>query len=212
MFTHKQLWGALDALAAKHGLSVSALAKKAGLDPTSFNPSKRLGPEGRERWPTTESLAKALTAVGGNLEEFTAMVAGGGRVAEKLRISIPLIGMARAGKGGFFDDAGFPVGGAFDEIAAPGVKDANAYALEITGDSMMPFYREGDIIIVSPNAVVRKGDRVVVRTRTGEVMAKILQRQTSVSLELASFNPDHSVKVFEAQDIQWMARIIWASQ
>lgn len=211
MFTHKQIWGALDALAEKHGLSASGLAKKAGLDPTSFNPSKRLGPEGRERWPTTESIAKVLNAVGGNLDEFTAMVLGR-KGAEKLSITIPVIGMAKAGKGGFFDDAGFPVGGAFDEIAAPGVKDTNAYALEITGDSMLPVFRQGDIIIVSPNATVRKGDRVVVKTKRGEVMAKVLQRQTGKTIELASFNPDHELKIFPAEDVQWIARIIWASQ
>jgi phage repressor protein C with HTH and peptisase S24 domain len=211
MFTHKQIWGALDALAEKHGLSASGLAKKAGLDPTSFNPSKRLGPEGRERWPTTESIAKVLNAVGGNLDEFTAMVLGR-KGAEKLNVTVPVIGMAKAGKGGFFDDAGFPVGGAFDEIAAPGVKDTNAYALEITGDSMLPVFRQGDIIIVSPNATVRKGDRVVVKTKRGEVMAKVLQRQTGKTIELASFNPDHELKVFPAEDVQWIARIIWASQ
>ena len=211
MFTHKQIWGALDALAEKHGLSASGLAKKAGLDPTSFNPSKRLGPEGRERWPTTESIAKVLNAVGGNLDEFTAMVLGR-KGAEKLSINIPIIGMAKAGKGGFFDDAGFPVGGAFDEIAAPGVKDTNAYALEITGDSMLPVFRQGDIIIVSPNATVRKGDRVVVKAKRGEVIAKVLQRQTGKTIELASFNPDHELKVFPAEDVQWIARIIWASQ
>lgn len=211
MFTHKQIWGALDALAEKHGLSASGLAKKAGLDPTSFNPSKRLGPEGRERWPTTESVAKVLNAVGGTLDEFTAMVMGR-KGAEKLNITIPVIGLAKAGKGGFFDDSGFPVGGSFDEIAAPGVKDMNAYALEITGDSMLPVYREGDIIVVSPNASVRKGDRVVVKTKRGEVMAKVLQRQTGKTIELASFNPEHELKIFPTEDVQWIARIIWASQ
>jgi SOS-response transcriptional repressor LexA len=55
--------------------------------------------------------------------------------------------------------------------------------LEITGDSMQPVYRQGDIIIVSPNANIRRADWVVVRTKRGEVMAKILQRQTPKTLE-----------------------------
>lgn len=211
MITHKQIWAAIDTLAEKHSLSASGLAKKAGLDPTSFNPSKRLGPEGRERWPTTESLAKVLAAVGSNLDEFTSLVTGR-KGAERLQVTIPVIGMAKAGKGGFFDDSGFPVGGAFDEIAAPGVKDLNAYALEITGDSMLPVYRQGDMIVVSPNAAVRKGDRVVVKTKRGEVMAKVLQRQSAKQIELASFNPDHELKVLPVEDVQWIARIIWASQ
>ena len=211
MFTHKQVWGAIDALADKHGLSASGLAKKAGLDPTSFNPSKRMGPEGLERWPTTESIAKVLNAVGGSLEEFTSLVLGR-KGPERLQVTIPLIGMAKAGKGGFFDDSGFPVGGSFDEIAAPGVKDLNAYALEITGDSMQPVYRPGDFIIVSPNASVRKGDRVVVKTKRGEVMAKVLQRQTAKTIELASFNTEHELKILPVEEVQCIARIIWASQ
>jgi phage repressor protein C with HTH and peptisase S24 domain len=211
MFTHKQLWTAIDALADKHGLSASGLAKKAGLDPTAFNPSKRHGPDGRERWPTTESVAKVLAAVGSSLDELVILIAGR-KGMEKMRTTIPLLGFAKAGKGGYFDDAGFPVGGSWDEITVPGVKDLNAYALEISGDSMQPVYRQGDIIIVSPNATVRRGDRVVVRTKRGEVMAKILQRQTSKAIELASFNPDHETKSIPTEDVMWIARIIWASQ
>lgn len=211
MYTHKQLWGALDALAEKHGLSASGLAKKAGLDPTAFNPSKRHGPDGRERWPTTESISKVLSSVGTSLDEFVVLLAGR-KGMEKMRTTIPLIGFAKAGKGGYFDDAGFPVGGSWDEITVPGVKDLNAYALEISGDSMQPVYRQGDIIIVSPNATVRRGDRVVVRTKRGEVMAKILQRQTSKSIELASFNPEHEPKSLPTEEVMWIARIIWASQ
>jgi phage repressor protein C with HTH and peptisase S24 domain len=120
--------------------------------------------------------------------------------------------MASKRKSGFFDEAGFPVGGSWDEITVPGVKDLNAYALEISGDSMQPVYRQGDIVIVSPNATVRPGDRVVVRTKRGEVMAKILQRQTSKAIELASFNPDHELRSIATEDVVWMARIIWASQ
>ena len=47
MLTHAQIWTALDRLAARAGLSPSGLAKKAGLDPTTFNKSKRITPDGR---------------------------------------------------------------------------------------------------------------------------------------------------------------------
>jgi phage repressor protein C with HTH and peptisase S24 domain len=59
---------------------------------------------------------------------------------------------------------------------------------------------------------VRKGDRVIARTKGGEVMAKILQRQTSRTIELASFNPDHESKSYDMKDMDWIARIVWASQ
>jgi phage repressor protein C with HTH and peptisase S24 domain len=211
MFTHKQVWAAIDTIAERYGFSASGLAKKSGLDPTSFNPSKRTGPDGRPRWPTTESVANLLTAAGASVEEFADLLAGRKGQPPKLK-QIPLLGFARAGKGGYFDDSGFPQGNGWDEIDVPGVTDNAAYALEITGDSMAPVYREGDTIIVSPNATVRKGDRVVVKTTDGQVMAKIMQRQTARTLELASFNKEHATKTLDMKDVDWMGRIIWASQ
>ena len=136
----------------------------------------------------------------------------GRKGAPPRRKVIPMMGFAKAGKGGFFDDSGFPSGAGWEEIDVPGVTDTQAYALEITGDSMQPVYREGDTIIVSPAATIRKGDRVVVRTSDGQVMAKIMQRQTAKTLELASFNSDHETKTLDMKNVDWMARIIWASQ
>ena len=100
-----------------------------------------------------------------------------------------MIGFAEAGAGGYFDDGGFPVGKGWDEIPFPAVNDENAYALEISGSSMEPAYRDGAVIIVSPAASVRKNDRVVVKTREGEVMVKELKRKTAKSIELRSINP-----------------------
>jgi phage repressor protein C with HTH and peptisase S24 domain len=211
MLSHKQVWNAIDVIAERYGYSASGLAKKSGLDPTSFNPSKRNGPDGRPRWPTMESVSRLLQASGATVEEFSDLLSGRKGQPPK-RKQIPLMGFAKAGKGGYFDDSGFPAGNGWDEIEVPGVTDQNAYALEITGDSMMPVYREGDTIIVSPAATARKGDRVVVRTIDGQVMAKIMQRQTSKTLELASFNPSHATKVLDMKDVDWIARIMWASQ
>jgi phage repressor protein C with HTH and peptisase S24 domain len=211
MFSHKQVWAAIDTIAERYGFSASGLAKKSGLDPTSFNPSKRNGPDGRPRWPTTESIANLLDAAGASVEEFADLLSGR-KGQPPRRKQIPLLGLARAGKGGYFDDSGFPVGNGWDEIEVPGVTDNTAYALEITGDSMLPVYREGDTIIVSPGATVRKGDRVVVRTTDGQVMAKVMQRQTAKNVELASFNAAHDTKTLDMKDVEWMARIIWASQ
>lgn len=211
MFTHKQVWAAIDTIAERYGFSPSGLAKKSGLDPTSFNPSKRTGPDGRPRWPTTESVANLLSAAGASVDEFTELLTSK-RGQPPKRKQIPLLGFARAGKGGYFDDAGFPAGNGWEEVDVPGVTDPAAYALEITGDSMLPVYREGDRIVVSPAATIRKGDRVVVRTVDGQVMAKIMQRQTAKTLELASFNKDHATKTLDMKDVDWVARIIWASQ
>jgi phage repressor protein C with HTH and peptisase S24 domain len=214
--THDDIWRALDALAAENGLSASGLARKAGLDATAFNPSKRIGADGRARWPSTESVAKVLAATGAGFSEFAALVTGvaamprGGRGLMGRRI--PLIGLAQAGGDGYFDDGGYPVGGGWDEISVPEVGDPNAYALEISGESMEPVFRDGDVVIVSPGAPVRRGDRVVVRTQKGEVMAKELKRQSAKRIELRSLNPAHPDYSFELSEIGWMHRIVWATQ
>ncbi len=210
MFTHDDVWRAIDLLAQKKGLSTSALARRAGLDATSFNKSKRITPKGRPRWPSSESLAKVLDCTNTPLEDFTALMTSNGRTRPRTRV--PLIGLARAGAGGYFDDGGFPAGSGWDDIDCPGIMDENAYALKITGDSMEPVYRQGDIIVVSPNSEVRQGDRIVVRLRDGEVMAKILARRTARFLELASFNPDHPPRTEPLENVVWTARILWASQ
>jgi len=209
VLTHAQIWSALDRLAERAGLSASALAERAGLDPTTFNRSKRVTPEGRPRWPSTESVAKALAATGTTFDAFVNLITDKNSAAMQ---AVPLIGFAQAGVGGFFDDGGFPVGKGWDEIAFPAVGDEHAYALEISGDSMMPAYRDGDVIIVSPAAPIRRGDRVVVKTRKGEVMVKELKRRTSKSIELQSINSEHPDRTLGVSDVVWVARIVWASQ
>jgi phage repressor protein C with HTH and peptisase S24 domain len=211
---HADLWRAIDTLAAENGLSSSGLAKRAGLDPTTFNVSKRVMPDGRPRWPSSESIAKALDAVGASIDAFAALVSGA-RALPASRAGprrIPLIGFAQAGGEGYFDDGGYPVGGAWDEVETPEILDPHAYALEISGDSMEPVFRDGDRVIVSPAAPVRRGDRVVVRTREGEVMAKQLARQSARRLELKSLNPDYPDYSFDLEQVAWMHRVVWASQ
>ncbi|MEJ0041425.1 MAG: helix-turn-helix transcriptional regulator [Rhizomicrobium sp.] len=212
MLTHHQIWHAIDALAARHGLSASGLAKLAGLDPTTFNKSKRGGANGKLRWPSTESVSKILNATSASLEEFVSLVGQDGALRRSFSRAVPLIGLAQAGAQGYFDDAGFPVGAGWDEIPFPEVADEHAYALEITGESMQPVYRDGDRIIVSPAANVRRGDRVVVRTHGGEVMAKQLARHTAQRIELRSFNAAFEDRSFAVSEIAFMHRIIWASQ
>ncbi len=208
MFSHVDIWRALDNLAQHHSTSPSGLAKQAGLDPTSFNKSKRTSSAGKPRWPSTESLSKVLGTVGMSFEEF-ARFADGNLIPGP---AIPVIGLAQAGDDGFFDDAGFPVGGGWDDVRVPGVRDENIYALEIAGDSMAPVLRAGDRVLVAPNEPVRRGDRVVVKTIDGEVMAKELHRKTAHKIELISLNPEYEDRILSMKEVQWVARIVWASQ
>jgi phage repressor protein C with HTH and peptisase S24 domain len=209
MLTHAQVWSAIDRLAERAELSASGLARRAGLDPTTFNKSKRITAEGRARWPSTESIAKALAATGTSIGLFVELIHSGEGHATR---AVPLLGFAEAGSGGYFDDGGFPVGEGWDEIAFPAVSDEHAYALEVSDQSMEPAYRDGDVILISPVAPIRRGDRVVVRTRNGEVIAKELKRRTAKSIELRSLNTKHADRTIAATDVLWVARILWASQ
>lgn len=210
MLRHADVWRAIDRIAAKYGTSPSGLARRAGMDPTTFNKSKRIAKDGKQRWPSTESIAKVLAATGATMADFVDEI--GNEHAASLARRIPVIGYAQAGDRGFFDDAGYPTGAGWDEVLFPRIADPKAYGLEISGDSMEPVYRDGDVIIVSPEAGVRRGDRVVVRTHGGEVMAKQLIRQSARKIELMSVNRAHPDRTLDAEDIAWMARIIWASQ
>ena len=173
--------------------SPSGLALRAGLDATAFNPSKRFGAGDppRPRWPSTESLTRILEATGVSLADFAALADDSQTKAPV----IPLLGLARAGEDGFFDEAGLPVGEGWDQTELPR-PSAGLFSLRISGDSMSPVYREGDRVIVDREAAPpRRGDRVVARLSTGEVVAKELALLTARTATLTSANPDYAPRV-----------------
>jgi phage repressor protein C with HTH and peptisase S24 domain len=249
MYTHSDIWRAIDRLAQSLGYSPSGLAKKAGLDPTTFNKSKRTSIDGKPRWPSTESLSKILAVTetpmidffsfmdvpasleiadmtgdlkdsfipsdislkGMNNTVLTRAPLSNLEMANRALKAVPVIGFAQAGSAGFFDEDGYPVGGSWDTIQIPPASP-HSYALIISGDSMAPLYRDGDKIIIEPNTAPRKGDRVVVRTRHGEVMAKELISQSAGRVHLRSLNKEHQDRDFSIDEVVWMARIAWVSQ
>lgn len=212
MLTHHALWTALDRLAEQHGLSASALAKKAGLDPTTFNPSKRIGRDGKPRWPTTESLSKVLLATGTRPEHFLQQAAQ--VMAETpqppARPILPLVSQNQAGPG--LDASKQGKDSHQDTIAFPDLDDPGAWALEINGDSFLPIYRDGDRLILSPNAALRRGDRMVLFTRNGSLDIGELLRTTATRIDIRSFGTDRIDRTLDRADIAWTARILWASQ
>lgn len=208
--SHGEIWRAIDALAERFDMTPSAMARMAGLDPTSFNRSKRGSTEadGRARWPSTESLAKLLEATGVNFSEFAALTEQS--VGPGVRRGAPLIGLAQAGQDGFFDAAGMPVGAGWDEVAAPDLGQG-LFALEVSGDALAPVYRDGDRLLVSPTVEPRKGDRVVARTHAGEVLVRELGRVTARTIELLALGREGD-RLLSRDEVAWIARIVWASQ
>jgi phage repressor protein C with HTH and peptisase S24 domain len=208
ILTHDRIWVALDRLAEHAGLSPSGLAKRAGLDPTTFNRSKRVTPDGRERWPSTESIAKALAATDTSLDRFARLT---GDDSGEVRW-VPLIDITAASASGAFDESGFPSGKGWTEIALPIAEDSRIFALGISGHLLAPVYRDGDVVLVSPGTPIRKGDRVVVKTTAGDVTVATLKRRTAKALHVQPLEAEKSGRTIAACDIGWIARIVWASQ
>jgi phage repressor protein C with HTH and peptisase S24 domain len=211
MLSHDRIWAAIDALAERYGMTASGLARRSGLDPTSFNRSKRTSPEGRDRWPSTESIAKILRATGASAEDFLRLVEPSGPVRRSM---VPLIGMADARSTELFTDDGLPTGGdGWEEIDFPDLGTSEqVFALEVTGDALAPLYRDGDVLILSPTAPIRKGDRVVVRLRNGEIAAGELKRRLVKSLEIHPLARAGEERTIPMEDVHWTARVMWARQ
>ncbi|HEX9448122.1 MAG TPA: helix-turn-helix transcriptional regulator [Dongiaceae bacterium] len=233
MLQHVDVWRGIDRLAAKYGLSASGLARRAGLDPTAFNPSKRITREGRPRWPSTESLSKVLAVTGESFSGFVALTGAPGSSLEQQpagnRITaksgtpaatgrtLPIVALSRVADGDCFDSQGHPQGSAWGRISPNVATDNDSYAIEINGRDFDPVYRDGDVIVVSPAAEIRRGDRVLVGTAGAGVQIRRLGRRDTDGVYVEPLTDDDgttsSMSQFVAADqVQWVARIVWASQ
>lgn len=210
LFTHPQVWAGIDKLAKEKGWSASRLAREAGLDPTTFNRSKRHTNQAKPRWPSTESLAKILDATSTSLETFVALMFDESPSEEALPSErLRSVGFYDAAQAGFFDESGFPIGEEWDEIEFPGISDKHAFSIEVQGEKLLPTYRDGDVLIVSPNASIRRHDRVVLKAGTGDLLAGTLSRRTAQRLELEAFNERDEKLTFALKDVIWLSRVIW---
>jgi repressor LexA len=79
------------------------------------------------------------------------------RRAAAAPLEVPLINRVAAGYPREFTDLGYPVRVADEYVRCPGLEDADAFACRVVGDSMLPEYREGDIVVFSPARAVKGG-------------------------------------------------------
>jgi phage repressor protein C with HTH and peptisase S24 domain len=210
MLKHGDIWAAIDRLAQRKGLTASGLARLAGLDPTTFNRSKRITREGKARWPSTESIAKILGATDTTLGQFVQLVQPG-ETPPMVR-AVPLTSLTDIRIAANFDPAGHLIHEHWDEVTLPDVTDPHAFALEVTDDDLSPVYQDGDILVLSPGATPRRGDRVLVRTAGGEVLIGRLVRHTAKRLEMRALSSPGGELTMSRSDVALLARIVWASQ
>jgi phage repressor protein C with HTH and peptisase S24 domain len=119
---------------------------------------------------------------------------------------VPVISWTSAGTGRDWTDQGFVAGAAEEWIERPtNVRDPNAYALRVAGDSMRPLVREGDLIVIDNTKTPVPGDLVLVKTRDYGVLLKELDRQAG-RIVLLSLNPAFTPIVLEESDLQFPPR------
>ncbi|MFN3212573.1 MAG: helix-turn-helix transcriptional regulator [Henriciella sp.] len=201
------VWRALDTIATRNGLSPSGLAKLAGLDATAFNKSKRISKEGRPRWPSTESIARALMATGVDYVEFAVLVSG------HSSLTMPVIEFPDASGDDLFSETGIPTSSRWDQAEFPSSEfDESCFALEIVGTGFEPAFRAGDRIIASRRTELRRHDRVIVKTTDRSLHLGAIARQTTQKLELRPLVGREPISSLETNQIDWVARILWASQ
>jgi phage repressor protein C with HTH and peptisase S24 domain len=210
MLTHPDIWAAIDRLAQEYSLTASGLARRAGLDPTTFNRSKRITKEGKARWPSTESIAKILEATGSSFSHFVSLVRPDQSASPQR--TIPLASLREITPGHRFDAAGHPIGDDWDEIALPQIGDPHAFAVEVTDDQLEPVYQNGTILIMSPSTQPRRGDRILLRTTKGEIFIRRLSRRTAKRVELQPLSTSGQDDSLPADEVASLARIVWASQ
>ena len=121
---------------------------------------------------------------------------------------VPFITMKDAHKKKVFDDNGIPIAKAWDKFSFPDLGDEKAFAIEISNDAAAPAFRSGHVVVVSPNAELRKGDPVVLKMPDGCQVLK-LSRQTARKVEFKPFNTSHDDVVLQRDEVEWMARIVW---
>ncbi len=204
---HGDIWRGIDLLARTHGLSTSGLARLAGLDATAFNKSKRLPKDGRPRWPSTESISRALEAVGADFGEFADLVTG------QCGTTVPLFRYADADLSGAFDASGMPARDGFERVRIPSDEDGKAwFIIEIGAVELDRTYRSGDRLIVSRLAPLRPKDRVLIKPVSGDLITGLLVRNSDTHIELTAPADRASNRTLEWTGCDWIARILWVSQ
>jgi len=122
---------------------------------------------------------------------------------------VPIINKVQAGYPADFDDLEYPVGIADDYIRCPGLHDPNAFAVCVVGDSMEPNFREGNIVIFSPQAEVRSGDDCFIRfTTPHETTFKRVFFEPDNMIRLQPRNDKYAPTMVEGKRINGLYRAI----
>ena len=203
MFSHNDIWIAIDRLADSRGFSPSGLARQAGLDPTAFNKSKRVSPTGKPRWPSTESLAKILTVTNCTMADLLVLMDS---TPGTISNYVPFVTYAALLKGRIVPPANPEIYPVHTETGP------DAFAVQLGDSAFHPLFREGAVIVAEPISKPSAGDRILLFSREdglkGGIVESVQKRVWSVMLPDDNF----STGKFQDDSVDWVARILWSTQ
>ena len=208
---YEQIWNAVDKLAKQNGLSPSGLAKKAGLDSTTFNKSKRVRADGKKRWPSLDSINKVLEVCNLSFEEFYKLTKENTASKEiELTNPIPYAKYSSLKKLEKIEKSIIDTS-SWKKVSFPDSAE-NLYAIDIDVVKFAPIYRFGSVLIASKNSEIRRGDRIIIINNSGEIMINEFLKRTAGSIILADLTDSSKEQEVLIKNIKLINRIVWASQ
>lgn len=205
---YETVWDAVDKLAEKNGLSPSGLARKAGLDSTTFNKSKRIRTDGKKRWPSLDSINKILDACNITFEQFYNLANNDGD--GEFSSSIPYIKHSKLFENKTKKENTIDTS-LWDKIRFPDGA-ANLYAIDLDTNEFEPYYRKYSTLIVSKNSEIRQGDKVIIINKNNDATINEFIKRTAKTIEVSELNHKETEKSILINDIKIINRILWAGQ
>ena len=205
---YEQVWDAVDKLAKLHGLSPSGLAKKAGLDATTFNKSKRVRPDGKKRWPSLDSINKILAACNVSFEQFYSLIDE--ELQPESLNAIPFQKYSLL-ENGIKISNNEPQTDNWERKKFPATA-AGLYGIELDVDDYEPLYRKNSTIIAAKNSEICKGNRMVVFCKNGDILIKEFSHRTAKTLILSDIIDNRKTTEVNIVDVVLVSRICWVSQ
>ncbi|MTI18794.1 helix-turn-helix transcriptional regulator [Rhodobacteraceae bacterium RKSG542] len=214
MLSHEAIWQGIDEVARRNQLSPSGLAKLAGLDTTSFNKSKRITADGRKRWPSTESLSKVLDVTGTTLAQFLGLCSQpeAETAPTSGSLAVPCISSQDITDIKTQGTANITIVNTASYIAFP-VKHAEKYfAVEVYGNNFEPYYADGQILIVSQDTSLRRGDKVIFKRQGRDPLLRVFLSEKLGAYTFRGLQSCDPPLEIETSQLEWALRVRWASQ
>ena len=181
------------------GLSQAEVARRLEWSPPNYARIEK----GRTT-PSLRSMEAIAEALEVPLSALTQEAFAGGEV--------PVVAFASAGPGVEFTDQGYPAGGGMYFLPRPPqFTDPNGFGVEVAGDSMVPKYEDGQVVMVDTRKRPVSGDYAVIGLMAGDKFVK-RYRESGGRVVLESVNPLYPPVVVEPSEVRFAYKIVWVRE